>query len=100
MRLYETMLLIDARLDDEAVEGVIDRFNALVAEGGGTPDKTEKWGRRRLAYEIDDQPEGYYVVLTYNMEADKRAELERALPFLEGRVRSKTVRPEIRVRKA
>lgn len=99
MRVYETMLLLDSSKQDAEIEQAIDRFTAFVTERGGSVQKTEKWGRRRLAYEIGDQAEGYYAVLTYELPPDQRGDLHAALSFLDGLVRSKTVVPEARVRK-
>jgi small subunit ribosomal protein S6 len=93
------MLLFDARREDAEIEQSLERFSSLVTERGGTIDNVERWGRRRLAYEIADMLEGYYAIFTYTVEPDKRQEIEDALPFVEGFVRGKTVRPEVRARK-
>lgn len=93
------MLLIDPRLDTPQIEAVIERFSGLVAERGGEVKGVERWGRRRLAYEIEDLEEGFYAVFTYHLPPQGRGEVEAALPFLEGLLRSKTVYPEARVRK-
>lgn len=98
VRTYETMLLLDPRKQDAEIEVTVERFSSLVTERGGSITNVEKWGRRRLAYEIDDLTEGYYTVVTYDLESDKRTEIEEALPFLEGLLRAKTVRPEPRTR--
>ncbi|HVE90880.1 MAG TPA: 30S ribosomal protein S6 [Actinomycetota bacterium] len=99
MRRYETMLLLDPRLDDAAIGASIDRFTTLVTERGGTADNVDRWGRRRLAHEIDDLQEGFYAIVTYHLEPSSRHELEAALPFVEGLVRTKTVVPEAKTRK-
>lgn len=98
MRSYETMLLVDARREDAEIEATIDRFAALVTERGGEMANVEKWGRRRLAFEIGSVTEGYYAICTYNLDSSKRADLESALPFVEGLVRAKTVRRDVRTR--
>ena len=100
MRPYETMLLLDARREDVEVEAALDRFNLLVTELGGEVSNVDRWGRRKIAYEMESQSEGYYVVYTYQLDPAKRAELEGALPFFEGLIRSKTVRRDIRTRPA
>lgn len=100
MSPYETMLLCDARRDDAEIEQTIGRFTELVGERGGEVTNVDKWGRRKLAHDIEDLSEGYYAVLTYSLDPGKRADLEAALPFVEGLVRSKTVRRDIRERKA
>lgn len=98
MRLYETMLLLDPRQQDGEIEETLNRFQSLVTEQGGEMTGVERWGRRRLAYEISGLQEGYYALLTYRLEPDKRHEIEEAIPFFAGLVRSKTVRPEPRSR--
>lgn len=100
MRPYETMLLLDPRRDDTEIEATLNAFASLVTERGGTVDNWDRWGRRKLAYEIDDLSDGYYAVCTYTVAPEARAEIEAGLPFLEGLVRTKTVRPQERARRA
>ena len=98
MRPYETMLLLDARREDAEIEATIERFAALVAERGGEMSNTDRWGRRKLAFEIGPVTEGYYAICSYNLDPGKRKDLEAALPFVEGLVRAKTVRRDVRTR--
>jgi small subunit ribosomal protein S6 len=98
LRPYETMLLLDARRDDAEIEQTITSFTTLVTERGGEIAGVDRWGRRKLAYEIEDHTDGYYAVFTYSIEPEHRAEIEAALPFVEGLVRVKTVRCDIRTR--
>lgn len=98
MRPYETLLLLDARRQDAEIEATIERFTALVNERGGQMSNVERWGRRKIAYEMGPHTEGYYAVCTYDLEPDKRPDLEAALPFIEGLVRAKTVRRDVRTR--
>lgn len=100
MRPYETMLLIDGRSEDAVIEAAIDRFTTLVSERGGEMSNIDRWGRRKLAYEMGSLSEGYYAVCTYQLDPGKRADLEAALPFVEGIVRAKTVRRDVRTRSA
>jgi small subunit ribosomal protein S6 len=99
LRPYETLLLIDARRQDAEIDETIGRFTGLVTENGGQVGNVDRWGRRRLAYEIEDQTEGYYAVVNYDLDPAKCDTVEKALPFVEGLVRSKTVRPEARTRR-
>ncbi|MEX0874959.1 MAG: 30S ribosomal protein S6 [Actinomycetota bacterium] len=98
MRPYETVLLLDARRDDAELEETITKFTALVTERGGEVAGVDRWGRRKLAYEIEDHTDGYYAVFTYSIEPSHRAEIEAALPFVDGIVRAKTVRRDVRTR--
>lgn len=98
MRPYETMLLVDARREDAEIEATLNTFAGLITERGGEISGWDRWGRRKLAYEMDDLTEGYYAVCSYTVESSARAEIEAALPFLEGLVRTKTVRHDVRTR--
>jgi small subunit ribosomal protein S6 len=98
VRPYETLLLLDARREDAEISATIDRFSTLVAERGGQMGNIERWGRRKLAYEMGPHSEGFYAVCSYDLDPGKRAELEAALPFVEGLVRAKTVRRDVRTR--
>jgi small subunit ribosomal protein S6 len=95
---YETMLMLDARRDDAEIEQALNRFATLVTERGGEVGNWDRWGRRKLAYEIDDMTDGYYAVCSYTLDATHRAEVEAALPFVEGVVRTKTIRRDLRTR--
>lgn len=98
MRPYETLLLLDPRREDAQIEQTLTAFGSLITERGGEVANWDRWGRRKLAYELDDLTEGYYAVCTYNIDSSQRAEIEAALPFVEGLVRSKTVRRDVRTR--
>jgi small subunit ribosomal protein S6 len=98
LRPYETLLLVDARREDAEIEATLNAFAGLVTERGGEVANWDRWGRRKLAYELDDQTEGYYAVCTYNVDPSARAEIDAALPFVEGLVRTKTIRRDVRER--
>ena len=76
MNSYETLFIIDARLADEEIKALTAKFTDLIA-AHGTVGEVSEWGKRRLAYPINDQNEGYYVLVTFKAEADLPAELER-----------------------
>lgn len=73
---YETIFIIDAGLDEEATKAVVEKFTNLIA-ANGTVEEVDEWGKRRLAYEIDDKTEGYYVLVTFTSDADFPKELDR-----------------------
>ena len=98
MHPYETMLLLDPRRTDAEIEETLNTFATLVTERGGDVANWDRWGRRRLAYEINDLTEGYYAVCSYNVDPSHRGEIEAALPFVEGLVRAKTIRRDVRTR--
>jgi small subunit ribosomal protein S6 len=85
------MLILPAEADEAVVGTATDRIAAVVAKHDGQVRNTERWGRRRLAYEIDDQNEGYYVVVTFSAEPVAQAELERALNLADEVLRHKVV---------
>ena len=100
VRTYETMLLCDPRRDDAELGQTLDRFGALITERGGEVRNVDKWGRRKLAGEVADLSEGYYAVVTYDLDPARRPDLDAALPFVEGLVRTKTIRRDLRERRA
>ena len=91
MNSYETLFIIDARLSDEEIKALTAKFTDLIA-AHGTVGEVNEWGKRRLAYPINDQNEGYYVLVTFNAEAEFPAELERIFGITDGIMRSIVIR--------
>ncbi len=79
MNKYELVYIIDPAVDEESRKVLVERFTALIAEQGGTVDKVEEWGKRRLAYAIDYKTEGYYVLVQFSSGSELPLELERNL---------------------
>lgn len=77
MQEYEVMYIIRPNYEEEKYAQVIEKFNALIQANGGEVTKTEPWGKRRLAYEIQKLREGYYVLVEFKAPAELPAELER-----------------------
>jgi small subunit ribosomal protein S6 len=94
MRHYEMMLILDPALEERTVEPSLEQFLKVVTTAGGTVDKVDVWGRRRLAYEIDHKPEGIYTVIDLTAEADTVRELDRQLNLNEAVIRTKILRPD------
>ena len=91
---YELMYIINPNLSEEDTAAVVEKFKALI-EQNGTIDETELMGKRRLAYEISDFQEGYYVLVKFTSSPDFPAELDRILGITDSVIRSLiTVRPE------
>ena len=90
---YETLFIIDASLSEDAIKGLVDKFTALIAEHGKVSEVNE-WGKRRLAYPINDKEEGYYVLVNFESEGNLPAELERIFGITEGIMRSIVIRHE------
>ena len=88
---YETLYVIDPDLSEEATKAMIDKFTALIADNG-TVGEINEWGKRKLAYPINDKPEGYYVLVNFESESAFPAELERIFGITEGIMRSIVIR--------
>jgi small subunit ribosomal protein S6 len=86
------MIIFDGETDEDAVNRILAQTGQLVEAGGGQVVKTERWGRRRFAYEINHKWEGIYVVLEIVTEATNLDELERQLRIADEVVRHKVIR--------
>ena len=84
---YETIFVIDSTLSDEATAGLVEKFKTLV-EQNATLGEVNEWGKRRLAYPINDLNEGHYVLMTFTAAPALPAELDRVLKITEGVMRS------------
>lgn len=92
MRDYEVMIIIDPALEADATEATITRFTDLIGNNGGTVENIDRWGRRKLAYEIKHQTDGYYVVVTFKGENPTIDELDRVLKIADETIRHTIVR--------
>ena len=70
MRRYEMMIILDSSLEERTVQPSLDQFLKVVTTAGGSVDKVDVWGRRRLAYEIDKKSEGIYTVVDLTADPD------------------------------
>ena len=87
---YEVVFILNPNLDEEATAAMVAKFKTLV-EQNGTLAEVEEWGKRKLAYEIDDQTEGYYVLMSFSSGAEFPAELDRVFGITDGIMRSMIV---------
>ena len=87
MRSYELICIVQPDLDETAFNGVIDRVKGWISESGGSVDKVDVWGRRRMAYHIRKQREGQYVLLNVTMNPAAISSLERNIRFQESVLR-------------
>jgi small subunit ribosomal protein S6 len=94
MRHYEMMIILDPGLEETTVQPSLEQFLNVVKTGGGSVDKVDVWGRRRLAYEIDKRSEGIYAVIDMMAMPDSVAELDRQLSLNEAVLRTKVMRME------
>jgi small subunit ribosomal protein S6 len=96
MRHYELMVILDPDLEERTVAPSLDKFLNVVRKGGGTVQKVDVWGRRRLAYDINKKSEGIYAVVDMTAEPAVAQELDRQLGLNESVMRTKLLRPEVR----
>lgn len=94
MRAYELMVIIDPDVEERSIDPTLEKFLNVVRNGGGTVDKVDIWGRRRLAYEIQKKTEGIYAVVNFTATPAVAAELDRQLSLNETIMRTKIIRPE------
>ncbi len=94
MRRYEMMIILDSSLEERTIQPSLDQFLKVVTTAGGTVDKVDIWGRRRLAYDIDKKSEGIYTVVDLIAEPDTVKELDRQLNLNEAVIRTKILRPD------
>ena len=92
MRPYEIMVILDPTLDERTVAPSLETFLNVIRNDGGTVDKVDIWGRRRLAYEIAKHSEGIYAVIDLNAEPATVNELDRQLKLNDSVLRTKVLR--------
>lgn len=90
---YETTMILNTKKGEDGINALIEKFKALISENG-TIDNVDDWGKRRLAYEIADEQEGYYMMITFTSKPDFPAELDRIYNITDGVLRSLTVAVE------
>ena len=88
MRNYELVCIIHPDLDENAFKALVEKVSGWVTEAGGSVDKVDVWGRRRMAYHINKQREGQYVIFHLNMAPTSTSLLERNIRFQESVMRS------------
>ena len=96
MRHYEIMVILEASLEERTVAPSLDTYLNVIRTAGGSVEKLDVWGRRRLAYEIDKKTEGIYAVIDLQASPAAVAELDRQLRLNESVLRTKVIRPEVR----
>lgn len=87
MQKYESMVVISTKQEEDVVKGLVEKFKTLI-EKNGTLVSVDEWGKKRLAYQINKESEGYYVLYTFECNADFPAELDRVYKITEGLLRT------------
>ena len=90
MKAYELLFIVAPTIDDETRAGVMKRIDTAIAAADGKVDNVDEWGKRRLAYPINDLPEGYYVLMNFESNPAFPAEMERVMKITEGVMRCLT----------
>jgi small subunit ribosomal protein S6 len=87
MRQYELIIIVQPDLDEETTHGVIDRVKSMITDNGGEILKTDIWGTRQLAYEIQNFRDGFYVYMEVEFAPEYGAELKQTLRYVEPVIR-------------
>ena len=94
MRNYETMFILKPELEEEAIIAAVARFEDVVKNGGGEVIKTDRWGKRRLAYEVNGITEGHYILITFKSPSSTAQELDRILRIQDDVVRQLVIKKD------
>jgi small subunit ribosomal protein S6 len=93
MRRYEMMVILDPELEERTVAPSLETYLKIIKDSGGSVDRLDIWGRRRMAFEIAKKAEGIYAVVDMNCEPAAIKELDRQLNLNEAVLRTKVIRP-------
>ena len=96
MRHYELMVILDPDVEERTVAPALDQFLSVVKNDGGSVEKVDIWGRRRMSFEIKKKAEGIYAVVDLQAEPATVKELDRQLNLNEAVLRTKVIRPNHR----
>ena len=94
MSKYELALVVNAKIEDEAREAVVEKAKSYVARYGGTVTEVEEWGKKRLAYEVQKMREGFYYFNQFEADATCPAEVERHVRIMDNVMRYLIVKKE------
>ncbi|GFN31309.1 30S ribosomal protein S6 [Paenibacillus xylaniclasticus] len=92
MRKYEVMYILRSDVEQENVQAIVDKFNAIITNGGGEIEKTDIIGKRRLAYEINKARDGIYVLVNFSAPVEVIAELDRVMKIADEVIRTLIVK--------
>ncbi len=88
MRKYEVLFIANPDIDEDSLNGVIEKISGWITTSGGVIEKVDNWGKKRLAYRIQKQRDGQYVLITATMEPSATKELSNNIRFIESIIRS------------
>jgi small subunit ribosomal protein S6 len=90
---YETVFILSSTLGDDGITAMVQKFKSLI-ESNGTIDSVDEWGKRRLAYPINKQEDGYYTLISFTSAPEFTAELDRIYKITDGVLRSLIIKKE------
>jgi small subunit ribosomal protein S6 len=96
MRHYELMVILDPEVEERTVAPSLDKYLSVISTEGGSVDKVDIWGRRRMAFDIKKKSEGIYAVVDFTASADTAKELDRQLGLNEAVLRTQILRTDAR----
>jgi len=99
MRIYEELFILRPDLTDEEIDPIIEQVKTTVTNAGGTVDKADKWGVRKLAYKVEKRSEGYYILIQFTAEPSTVKEVERRLRVNDVVMKYITVRIDEKMKK-
>lgn len=99
MRTYEQLFIVNTAATDADVDALLEQLSGIIKASGGTLDKTDKWGVRKLAYRVNRQTEGSYILLAFSCGAQTVRELERRLRVADLVLKFITVRMDERMKR-
>lgn len=94
MRNYEAMYILKPEMEEEAINAAVARFEEIAAKAGSEEIKTDRWGKKRLAYEVNGFNEGFYCLMTYKAPNDTNKELDRLLKIHDDVIRHLVIKNE------
>ena len=94
MNKYETIFIINTVAEETKIKELIEKFSALI-NSNGKVESVDEWGKKRLAYPVNKQNEGYYVLINFEAKPELIAELERVYRITDGIMKFITVRKEV-----
>ncbi|MBE3101996.1 MAG: 30S ribosomal protein S6 [Firmicutes bacterium] len=94
MNKYESIYVIRPTVEEEGIKALVEKFSNLIVNEGGQVDNLDEWGKRRLAYPIDDLKEGYYVMMNFSAASTVPLELERVFKITDDILRYLTIRED------
>ena len=92
MSKYETVFIVNPDFSEDAAKGMLEKFSGIITENGGAIDKVDEWGKKKLAYPIEDLTEGYYYIINFTAVATLPAELDRVANITDDILRSLIVK--------